>query len=112
MKVIDKISSDHNIPKHKVLELLGIYLAIVQLFVESSDKEFNARLIELGFSNEFVADLPLVSNRSKVVETILNARRGEFCKLVSLKWRIDISLTHRLYHSEVKVFIYFDVSVF
>lgn len=95
LKILEKISNDHHVPKDKLIEVLGIYLAIIRLFLETTDKEFNAKLIELGFSNEFVEELPLVSNRTKVIDNIVNSRRGEFKKLVSLKWRIDISLTNR-----------------
>jgi hypothetical protein len=94
LKILEKISNDHHVPKDKLIEVLGIYLAIIRLFLETTDKEFNAKLIELGFSNEFVEELPLVSNRTKVIDNIVNSRRGEFKKLVSLKWRIDISLTN------------------
>lgn len=95
LKVIEKISNDFNLPKEIIVDLLGLYLAIIRAFMESTDKEFNAKLLELGFSNDFVDELPLVNNRTKVIDTILSSRRGEFNKLVSLKWRIDISLTNR-----------------
>ncbi|EFA11877.1 COMM domain-containing protein 5-like Protein [Tribolium castaneum] len=94
LKVIEKISNDFDLPKEKTIEILGVYLAIIRTFVASTDKEFNAKLKELGFSNEFIEELPLINNRTKVMDTILSSRRGEFNKLVSLKWRIDISLTN------------------
>ncbi|RZC38355.1 COMM domain-containing protein 5, partial [Asbolus verrucosus] len=96
LKVIEKISNDYNISKEKITQVLEIYLAIIRIFIESTDKEFNMKLIDLGFSSDFVEDLPLSSNRTKIVDTILNSRRGEFNKLVSLKWRIDISLSNSI----------------
>ncbi|XP_045481521.1 uncharacterized protein LOC123685730 [Harmonia axyridis] len=104
-KVLDKISHELNIEKHKLVELIAIYVEIIKLFLITSDKDFNAQLGQFGFNSEFIEELPLVPNRKEVHSTILKYYKMEKRNLVDLKWTIDLSLYNEFANKNVKYVI-------
>lgn len=94
-KVIENVSKDTEIPKEQIYKLLGVYIGLLKLFMETSDAEFINRLKELGFPPEFIERLPLVGNRDEVIINLRKNVNDSFRKLSSLKWKIDISLSNR-----------------
>ncbi|KAJ8985866.1 hypothetical protein NQ317_006240 [Molorchus minor] len=95
-RIIESFSNDSNIPKQQIYEVLGVYIAIVHLFLESNDNDFNTRLLEIGFTPEFVEKLPFIGNRDEIVKNLLNNFNTDYAKLASLKWKLDISLSNSL----------------
>lgn len=94
-KPLDKLATEKNIAKDQLYELLSVYIAVIKLFIHSTDKDFVSTLVELGFSNEFVDNLPFMNNRKELVETFFEPHYDYFQNVSSIKWRIDISLLHR-----------------
>lgn len=94
-QIIDSLSNDLNIPEEDIIKSIGIYLKMINLLTHSADTKFNDKLTELGFSDDFVNDLPLIANRAKVMDGMFTLKQGIFNRLESLKWRVDISLIDR-----------------
>ncbi|XP_018565639.1 COMM domain-containing protein 5-like [Anoplophora glabripennis] len=95
-KIIENLSNDSNIPKDRIYEVLGIYIGLIRCFLETSDNEFNAKLLEIGFTPDFVQQLPFIGHREEIVKNLTNNFDVDFGKLSSLKWKIDISLSSAL----------------
>ncbi|XP_060537366.1 uncharacterized protein LOC132708802 [Cylas formicarius] len=100
-KVIEKFSKEKNIEKHEISEVLSIYIAILKVFVNSNDKDFIQQLLEVGFTNKFLEDLPLVSNRQELVDTYFMPSYEHFQNVDTIKWRIDISLHNSTLGSKI-----------
>lgn len=92
-KVIENLSNDSSISKAQIYEVLGVYIGLIRLFLETSDNEFNVKLLEIGFSSDFVQQLPFIGNREEIVKNITSNFDVDFGKLSTLKWKIDISLS-------------------
>ncbi|XP_019873454.1 COMM domain-containing protein 5 [Aethina tumida] len=110
-KIIDKICHEFNIPKETLHCILAVYLSLIRFFLEVNDKEYNSRLLELGFTENFVESLPLISNREDVVNKIQFATHTDFGKLSYLKWRIDISLVNSTLVKKVPTSVILSVSM-
>ncbi|KAJ8936450.1 hypothetical protein NQ314_012312 [Rhamnusium bicolor] len=93
-KILANFSNDSSIPKEQIYEVLGVYITLVRFFLETSDNEFNSRLLEIGFTSEFIENLPFIGNRDEIVNNLLHNFNTDFGKLSSLKWKIDISLSN------------------
>lgn len=93
-KLIKKFSNDSGIPKEHIYEILSVYIAIVRLFLEANDKEFNNKLHNIGFTTDFIENLPLISNRKEIVDNFQQIE-SNLNKAESIKWRIDVSLGNR-----------------
>ncbi|KAJ8955348.1 hypothetical protein NQ318_003442 [Aromia moschata] len=91
-KLIENFFNDTGIPKEQIYEILGVYIGLIRFFLETSNNEFNARLLEIGFTPEFVEKLPFATNREEIVSNLSKNFNSDFAKLTSLKWKVDISL--------------------
>ncbi|XP_066158900.1 COMM domain-containing protein 5 [Euwallacea fornicatus] len=95
-KAIEKLSTEKNIAKEDLYEILSVYVEILRLFIHTSDKDFINNLLEWGFSNDFVEKLTFLNNRKELIDTFLAPHYGYFQNVSSIKWRIDISLLHSI----------------
>ncbi|CAH0562002.1 unnamed protein product [Brassicogethes aeneus] len=91
-KNLTKICNESDVSKENILNVLGVYLLIVRLFLSTNDKEFNSRLLEIGFTDNFIETLPLISNREDVMKNLQLSTYSDYTNFTYLKWRIDISL--------------------
>lgn len=92
-KIIENLSNDSNISKEQIYEVLGVYIGLIRLFLGTSDNEFNTKLLEIGFSSDFVQQLPLIGHREEIVKNLINNFDVDFGKLLTFKWKIDVSLS-------------------
>lgn len=94
-RLLDKFSSEKNIPKEELYEVVGVYMAVIKYFIHTTDKDFASNLVEFGFPAEFVNNLSFVNNRKALVNNYLSPHYDYFYNVDSIKWRIDMSLLSR-----------------
>lgn len=92
--VIENVSKDVGISKNETYVIIGAYIEIVKLFLQSSS-EFNSRLTEIGFSTDFITNLSLAENQHELLSNLKRHSINNFSKISILKWKIDISLIDR-----------------
>lgn len=73
----------------KCLDFLGLYIKVIREFCESDPKEFNKKMLLMGYSEDFV------NNSISQLSQMRFQRCVEFDKLTSFKWRLDISFFDR-----------------
>ncbi|CAG9855089.1 unnamed protein product [Phyllotreta striolata] len=100
-KAIDVISRDANVPKEHVYEVLGVYISLLEIFLQGSDNEYNEKLAELGFTAGFLEQLPFLGNREEIINNLQKSYTMDFGRLNLLKWRIDVSLDHSVLAKKV-----------
>lgn len=92
-KAIENLSRDCNVPKENIYDILGVYITILGMFLQSNDNEYSEKMIEIGFTKEFLEQLSFLGHRQEIIGNLQNSFNTQ--KLGSLKWRIDISLGNR-----------------
>ncbi|XP_057672900.1 uncharacterized protein LOC130904252 [Diorhabda carinulata] len=110
-KSIDNFSRDTGIAREDIYEVLGIYIILLKTFLQSSDNEFQERLVELGFSSDFIENLPFIGNREEIILNLQKNYSKDFGKLSSLKWRIDISLSQSVLAKRIPNFLVFSMTL-
>lgn len=92
-KILLNLSNESSLPRDQIYEVLGVYIRLIRFFLETSDNELNTKLLEIGFTPDFVQQLPFIGHREEIVKNLTNNFDVDFGKLSSLKWKIDISLS-------------------
>ncbi|KAJ8923587.1 hypothetical protein NQ315_010166 [Exocentrus adspersus] len=92
-KIIENLANDRGISKDQLCQVIGVYISLVRLFLQTSDNEFSTRLSEIGFTSDFVQQLPFIGHRDEILNNLTNGFDADFGKLSTLKWKIDISLS-------------------
>lgn len=93
--ITKNISQDIGLSIEQTYEVVGIYIEIVKLFLQNSFNDFNIKLMDLGFSSDFISKLSLLEHQKDLISNLRRHSVSNFNKLSILKWKIDISLTDR-----------------
>lgn len=87
---LQKLSSNLEIDSTIVINVLGVYMELIKLFIISSNKEFNEKLTAIGVP-QFLNDEIMALEANGVTEEVL-FQQIEYTKdLLALHWKIDIS---------------------
>lgn len=76
------------------LDLLGVFIQILNRFADNGAKEFVKKMLADGYSEIFVQKC--VAKLSQV-----HPKTVEINRLISLKWRIDISFCDKLISKKI-----------
>lgn len=93
--IVENITKDVGLSKEQTYEIIGIYIAIVKSFLHNSYNNFNTKLLEAGFSQDFISNLGLLENQKELISNLRHHSSNNFYKLSIFKWKIDISLMDR-----------------
>lgn len=93
--IVENITRDVGLSKDQTFEIIGVYISIVKLFLQHNYSEFSSKLLEIGFSTNFISKLSLADNHKELVSNLRRHTSNNFNKLSIIKWKIDISLMDR-----------------
>lgn len=82
-------------------DLIGLYIKIIKWFMQYDKEEFSEKLLEYGFSNNFLDKFPLKYENKLQFKVKTNYSNN----IHSLKWRIDISLSNKYVKLDLKHFL-------
>lgn len=77
--------------KENIYDFIGVYIALIKLFVHSTKEEFDDKLLQVGFTQSFLDKFPIKQENKPLI--IKNSNVWH-CNLLSIKWRIDRSLSY------------------
>ncbi|XP_022902169.2 COMM domain-containing protein 5-like [Onthophagus taurus] len=84
-----KLKEENNINDEVLYDLVGIYIAVINLFLWNSKEEFEEKLFNAGFPQSFIDNLPFNQNNRDVI--LSNVQKEN---TVSVDYKIDISLNN------------------
>lgn len=93
--VVDNITKDAGLSIEQTYEIIGVYIGIIKLFLHNNYNNFNTKLLEIGFSPDFISNLSLLENQKELISNLRRFSSNNFYKLSIFKWKIDISLLDR-----------------
>lgn len=76
-------------PNHRCLDFLGLFIKIIREYAECEPKEFNKKMLLLGYSEHFINNCMSQLAQLQLETNVL------FDKLTSFKWRLDVSFFDR-----------------
>ncbi|XP_030748256.1 COMM domain-containing protein 5-like [Sitophilus oryzae] len=89
---LSKLEADGHLSCEQLLEVLSLYIHLLKEFCNNKEKDFVDTLLEEGFPNNFVSNLPFLNNQTEIIRKYFSASYNTFENVSSIKWRIDISL--------------------
>ncbi|XP_023024347.2 COMM domain-containing protein 5 [Leptinotarsa decemlineata] len=92
-ELIKNFSKETDMPKEQIYNILGVYIALIKLFLEINESDFNQKLLEFGFTTDFLQKLPFFKNPNGIIDNLMD-NHTDFGKMSLFKWRIDISLSN------------------
>lgn len=103
--IVQSLSKDIGLSKAQTLEITGVFIIIIKLFLQNSYKDFKTELTEIGFSTDFISNLSLAENETDLISKLQEHSYNYFNRIKVLKWRIDLTGIDRFVYFQKELIV-------